>query len=407
MFEKNLFGLEKNGDVKVWSITVWVASDGRSVITINHGKEGGKLTRKDEFVMVGKQGRTTYEQAVSQAEGRIKKQLDKNYRPTKEELTDVPLLPMLASDYNKVGSRIKWEDGVNVPDKFDGVRCLVKCAIGGGITLESRTGQPYNIPHIVAELEKIMQPGDVLDAEIYLHGYVLQDITSSVKRTDTQKNIDDADLKVSKVLQKFGRGVQLDDAKSQLAEALEIAEIRPQLQLHVFDMPSDKPWYQRLVDLNIYARDRFFGDFIILTENPIVFSEEEMKVLHKDAVRRGYEGVMLRNKMGMYESGKRSADLQKYKEFVDEEFKILDILPAKDEGSVYLLKNNLNDLKFTCTMGDMAARAKSLAEKELYISKFMNLKFQSRYKGTLLPQFGVGQYIRDGYLVEGTFIPYD
>ena len=163
--------------------------------------------------------------------------------------------------------------------------------------------------------------------------------------------------------------------------------IRPKLQLHVFDMPSEKPWYQRLADLNIYARDRFFGDFIILTENPIAFSEEEMKVLHKDAVRRGYEGVMLRNKMGMYESGKRSADLQKYKEFVDEEFEILDILPAKDEGSVYLLKNNLNNLTFTCTMGDMADRAKALAEKQERIGKYLNVKFQSRYKGTLLPQF--------------------
>jgi DNA ligase-1 len=114
---------------------------------------------------------------------------------------------------------------------------------------------------------------------------------------------------------------------------------------------------------------------------------------------------MLRNRMGMYESGKRSADLQKYKEFVDAEFLILDILPAKDEGSVYSLKNDLNEETFTCTMGDMPARAKALAEKHLHIGKFLNVKFQSRYKGTLLPQFPTGEYIREGKMVNGEFVP--
>ena len=394
---KTFYGKDKGGKFKVWTIEVVSFERDFGLMKIAHGQEGGKMTLKSETFVTGKQGRNPFEQAVSEAEGRIKKQVDKGYREDKADLEELPLLAMLSGDYNKIGHRIDFENGVHVPDKFDGVRCLVKCAMGGGITLESRTGQPYDVPHIVAELEKIMQPGDVLDAELYVHGYVLQDITSAVKRTDTQKKIDAAIKKNDKLL--------TAETLEELREAQLIHELRPKLQLHVFDMPSDKPWYQRLADLNIYARDRFFGDFIILTENPIAFSEEEMKVLHKDAVRRGYEGVMLRNKMGMYESGKRSADLQKYKEFVDAEFLILDILPAKDEGSVYSLKNDLNEETFTCTMGDMPARAKALAEKHLHIGKFLNVKFQSRYKGTLLPQFPTGEYIREGKMVNGEFVP--
>lgn len=400
---KTFYGKDKGGKYKVWQIVVSQLEVFPVVgqLTISHGQEGGKMTVKVETFNNGKQGRDGYGQAISEAEGRIKKQVDKGYREDKADLEELPLLAMLSGDYNKIGHRINYEDGVHVPDKFDGVRCLVKCAKGGGITLESRTGQPYDVPHIVAELAQFMQEGDVLDAELYLHGYVLQDITSAVKRTDTQAKIDAAQRKFEKAV----GDLRIEDAAAELAEAQLIHMIRPMLQLHVFDMPSDKPWYQRLDDLFFYAHARFKGEFVIMADNPIAFSEEEMKILHKDAVRRGYEGVMLRNKMGMYESGKRSADLQKYKEFVDEEFEILDILPAKDDGSVYLLKNNLNDLTFTCTMGDMPERAKALAEKHLRIGKFLNVKFQSRYKGTLLPQFPAGQYIREGDMINGEFVP--
>jgi DNA ligase-1 len=398
---KTFYGKDKGGKYKVWQIETAVSIGGKGIITIHHGQEGGKQTRKDEIIYEGKQGRTPEEQAVSEAEGRIKKQVDKGYRENKADLEELPLLAMLSGDYNKIGHRIDWENGVHVPDKFDGVRCLVKCAMGGGITLESRTGQPYDVPHIVAELEKIMQPGDVLDAELYVHGYVLQDITSAVKRTDTQKKIDQAQRKYEKAV----GDEAIEEAYVELMEANLIHELRPKLQLHVFDMPSDKPWYERLIELEDYAAARFFDGFVKLTKNPLVFSEEHMKVVHKDAVRRGYEGVMLRNRMGMYESGKRSADLQKYKEFVDAEFEILDVEPAKDDGSVFRVRNDLNELTFTVAFGTMAFREQALKDKEYFISKFLNVKFQSRYKGTLLPQFPTGEYIREGKMVNGEFVP--
>lgn len=396
-----LFGKDKGGKYKVWAIGTTESGD----LTIAHGQEGGKMTVKMEKIKpknVGRANETTPEQQADlEAQGRIKKQIDKGYRLTKEELEELPLLAMLAGDFNKIGHRIDWENGVHVPDKFDGVRCVAKCTSIGCITLESRTGQPWDVPHLTKELMWYMNPGDILDTEIYVHGYVLQDITSAVKRTDTQAAIDKWQRKYDKAV----GDEAIAEAYAELQNAHLIHELRPKLELHVFDVPSEKPWYQRLEDLKEYALR--FSDLgkVKLTENPIAFSEEEMKILHKDAVRRGYEGVMLRNKMGMYESGKRSADLQKYKEFVDEEFEILDILPAKDDGSVYLLKNNLNDLTFTCTMGDMADRAKALAEKHLRIGKFLNVDFQSRYKGTLLPQFPTGNYIREGKMINGVFTP--
>lgn len=401
--KETLFGLDKKGGFKVWSIAVENVNcdNAEALVTISHGKEGGVQTEKVESFIAGKQGRTPYEQAISEAEGRVKKQIDKGYRKTKEELSEVPLLAMLASDYNKVGHRIRYDCGVYVSDKLDGVRCMAKCT-GEGITLESRTGQRYSLPHIEEELLAIMVEGDVLDGEIYLHGEVLQDITSAVKRTDTQKEVDNA-LRVA--LRSAGQ--ECDYANNDLLKAESIHSLRPNLEFIVFDLPaSPKLFDERMHDLENYATRFKSGGKVKEIDYRKVDDEVHMKELHRDAVSRGYEGVMLRNSFGKYESGKRSGDLQKYKTFVDSEFLILDVVPAKDNGSTFLVRNDLNDLTFNVTLGDMTQRKHQLDNKENYVGKYLTVQYQSRYKGTLLPQFPSGKVIREGSVINGEFTPY-
>lgn len=402
--KETLFGLDKKGGFKVWSIAVENVNcdNAEALVTIAHGKEGGVQTEKVESFIAGKQGRTPYEQAISEAEGRVKKQIDKGYRKTKEELSEVPLLAMLAYDYNKVGHRIRYDCGVYVSDKLDGVRCMAKCT-GEGITLESRTGQRYSLPHIEEELLAIMVEGDVLDGEIYLHGEVLQDITSAVKRTDTQKEVDNA-LRVA--LRSTGQ--ESDYANNDLLKAESIHSLRPNLEFIVFDLPaSPKLFDERMHDLENYATRFKSGGKVKEIDYRKVDDELHMKELHRDAVSRGYEGVMLRNSFGKYESGKRSGDLQKYKTFVDSEFLILDVVPAKDNGSTFLVRNDLNGLTFNVTLGDMKQRKHQLDNKYNYIGKYLTVQYQSRYKETLLPQFPSGKVIRDGSVINGKFTPYE
>lgn len=407
-----LFGKDKGGKYKVWAIETGESIGGKGIITIHHGQEGGKQTRKDEVIYEGKQGRNPFEQADSEAWSRVKTQIDKGYRENKADLEDLPLLAMLAGDYLKIGHRVVYEHGVDLSDKFDGVRLLAKCHAVGEITLESRTGQRYDVPHIVAELELIMQPGDVLDGELYFHGAVLQDITSAVKRTDPQSKIDSLERKLAK---QDASATPADDAEwllkyaeieADLKDAVMIAELRPKLEFHVFDIPSEKRWVERLEELEQYAQERFWvGDIVKLTKYTKAYSEEEMKAAHKDAVARGYEGIMIRNCNGYYESGKRSADLQKYKEFLDSEFVIIDVIPDKDEGSRIVVKNDLTDATFTVTLGSIPQRTAQLQDKELLKGKLLTVKYQSRYKGTLLPQFPTGVTIRDGHYEGGLFVP--
>ena len=386
MYNKKLYGNDKSGSIKIWAVTV-TEEAGVGIITINHGKEGGKIQSKVEIVLEGKQGRSALEQAISIAEGKLKKNVDKGYRETKEELSDLPLLAMLAGDFHKIGHRIKFP--CLGSDKYDGVRCMAKNT-NGVITLESRTGQEYILPHITEELTGVLSNGEVLDGELYLHGYALQEITSAVKRTDPDKEVE-------KTYKAYNKNPS-DETYAKHEEAVRIQELRPKLEFHIFDVPKAQGYFatrrQSLIELisrlGCWKTPHLFVVGYFQLEN-----EEQMKIKHKDCVARGFEGIMLRNFDGVYESGKRSADLQKYKEFMDAEFEILDVVADKDGLGVFEVKNIYADNTFTVTLGSHVERAYQLAHKEEFIRKPLTVKFQSLYKGTLIPQFPTGVAVRD------------
>ncbi len=362
--EQTLYGLNKAGGFKIWSIE----TDEQGLITIKHGKEGGKLTIKSEQVKgknIGRSNETTpAEQAVSEAESRVKTQMDKNYRPSKAELEEIPLLPMLAQDFRKHGSRIKFPCFGS--PKLDGLRCLATCKVGY-VELKSRTGQLYKVKHVQSDLLKIMEPGEVWDGELYIHGKKLQEIQSAVNKPN---------------------------------------EDTPYLTFQIFDVVvADETYEERAKRfLPISFAIRRVEWIKVLPVLPI-HDEIEMKRQHGKAVAEGYEGIMLRNYVGMYESGKRSADLQKYKEFLDEEFLIVGHTVDKEGCIVYICKNNVNDLTFNVIMGTKEEKQANALIGDTFHGKVLTVKFQSRYKGTLLPQFPVGVCFREGYWLDGEFFP--
>jgi DNA ligase-1 len=397
---KTLYGLDKKGGFKEWTIE----TDEQGLLTVRHGKEGGKMQIKSEVVKVKNVGRanqtTLGQQAENEALGRIKKQEDKGYRENKEDLQALPVLPMLASDYNKVSHRI-WEKGQGVfgSDKLDGVRCLAKMQ-NGVVVLESRTGQPYSLPHVVEELQRTMREGEILDGELYLHGYALQDITSAVKRTDTEAKVREERLK----LQKMGTVIAGFEGETWLAQeaALQEAELihalRPQLQFIIFDTVTDDEFKFRLVELDKVATR--FADvdskFVSVIEYYVVRDDDHLRnVLHPDAVRRGFEGVMLRCAMGMYESGKRSAYLQKYKTFLDSEFRVLGTTLDKEGLVVFICANDVNEESFNVIFGSKEQKLIWALTPDAFTDKMLTVKYQTRYKGTLLPQFPTGVAFRD------------
>lgn len=347
METKLLYGLDKSGKYKVWSI--WTEG---VMLCIKHGSENGKMQTKCENIQgknIGRSNETSpAQQANLEAESRYKKQLDKGYRPTKEELVELPLLPMLAADYLKQGHRIEYPCFGS--PKMDGVRCLA-IRHTDSVELKSRGGKQYVVPHIQQQLLPIMKEGDVWDGELYIHGKYLEEIVSAVKKYN---------------------------------------ELTPEIEFIIFDMVKDEAYENRLISMQAlrrYTLSCVEAPSIDVLEFCELLDETHMKQMHKEYVDRGYEGCMLRNFEGKYESGKRSADLQKYKEFSDAEFQIVDVVPDKDGGAIFVVQNLFAPNQFNVVGGSHEERKCWLEEKESLIGKSITVKYQTLYKDTKIPQF--------------------
>lgn len=367
METKTLYGLDKGGKYKVWSI--W--TEGHELY-IMHGAENGKMQAKCENVWgknIGRSNETTpAEQAELEAMSRWRKQVDKGYRETKEELEELPLLPMLALDYLKQGHRVQYPCFGS--PKLDGVRCLA-IRHADRVELKSRGGKEYVVPHIQDQLMLCMEVGQVFDGELYIHGKYLEEIVSAVKKTN-DNTID--------------------------------------LEYIIFDIVKDETYEHRLISMQALRRYKLSClecpsiDVISFCE---IQDEEHMKQKHKEYVTAGYEGIMLRSHGGKYESGKRSADLQKYKTFFDEEFEIVGIKEDRNGNAVFELYDHVADKNFDCCYGDFDQRKHQLNNPEQYVGKALTVKYQTRYKDSRLPQFPTGVRIREGEWVDSVFIPYE
>lgn len=361
MEEVKLYGLDKSGGYKVWMI----ATNGDE-ITISHGKDGGKIQTKTEKVVGKNIGRTNEtspeEQAVLEAKSRINKQKDKGYRETKEDLKELCILPMLASDYLKQGHRIKFP--CYSSRKLDGVRCLA-IRHQDRVELKSRGGKEYEVEHVKTSLMECMTVGDIWDGELYIHGKYLEEIVSAVKKP----NKDTLDL-----------------------------------WFVVFDVVNDEKFSNRIKDV-VAIHGRTIGHQVDALTYDDVSDEDQLKELHKLYVSEGYEGIMLRNYAGVYESGKRSADLQKRKDFMDEEFEIIGVREDRNGNAVFEVYDTTAKTTFTVTYGDFEQRKYQLNNPKEFIGKMLTVKYQCRYKDSKLPQFPTGVMVREGKVLNGEFIP--
>lgn len=357
MNKEPLFGLDKGGGHKIWLI--WTEGD---QLYIQHGKVGGKLQTKQETVEPTNIGRANYRdgaaQAEFEAESRYKKQIDKGYRPTIEELKDLPTMPMLALDYKEAGHRIKFP--AYGSKKLDGVRCL-SIKENGKVVLRSRGGKEYYVKHVVEQLEQVQPDGTKWDGELYIHGEELEDIQSAAKKLNA---------------------------------------LTSRIKFCIFDVVTDDTYLGRLAVLGSFVRTCVKNtSHLEVVDNEFLATPEDVKHWHDVYVRDGYEGVMVRNFQGLYESGKRSGDLQKYKEFIDEEFEVTGVEEDRNGNAVLVLWDPTANSSFTCGYGDFDERKRQLANPENYIGRWLTVKYFKRFKKTLLPQFPTGVCFRE----EGEF----
>lgn len=272
-----------------WQITAW-ANESRAELVIAHTKVVGGAAVKSVVPVAGKNiGRanetTPAQQALLEMNSRVNKQLDKGYVRTFVE-AESPATnalglkkPMLAHPLNKVKpENIDWEHAYAQP-KLDGHRCLTQ-----GI-MYSRQGKEIHMPHIREALGDYGLLGKGLDGELYVHGMLLQDIGSLIKRPREESR---------------------------------------QLQYHIYDLMRAAPYSERKQELGeLILRAEADGAPLCLVPTYEVANREELDTLHKRWLTSGYEGSILRHGGAHYEDDTRSTSLIKVKDFEDHEFKVV------------------------------------------------------------------------------------
>jgi DNA ligase-1 len=119
--------------------------------------------------------------------------------------------------------------------------------------------------------------------------------------------------------------------------------------------------------------------------------------LHEKYVQEGYEGLIIRNSESCYVLNYRSKDLQKYKQFIDEEYEIVSGKEAtgEDAGTVIFECKTPGDIIFSVRpRGSRELRKYMLQNLKNYIGKKLTVRYQNLSERNV-PRFPVGITVRD------------
>lgn len=124
----------------------------------------------------------------------------------------------------------------------------------------------------------------------------------------------------------------------------------------------------------------------------------EVMSYHKQFTARGYEGTIVRDDSGGYEIGQRSNQLQKFKDFVDDEFKIVGVKEGDGRfkgAAIFICETIDGSSTFDCTPeGTMEYKRELYDTRNSLIGQWLTVRYQE-LSADKKPLFPVGVTIRD------------
>ena len=373
-----LFGKPSSGTkVKQWEIEVIKNDNNTSSILRKHGYIDHKIMNSEKIIdsgkNIGKKNETsTFEQACKEAEYMWKKQKESGYVENMDilyEKSNVTILPMLAHDFNKRSKDIS--NKVAFQPKIDGIRMIASLK-NGKVVFYSRTGKEVNgLDHIRNEL---FESNILSDEDFYIDGEIFT-----------------FDLPFEEISGLF-RTIKHDDKQK--------AKIR-MLKYHIFDCFNTRNKLTFKERYNIISTFPKMKQVVVVKtktfenlDKPLMYYVD---FLHEKYVQEGYEGLIIRNSESCYVLNYRSKDLQKYKQFIDEEYEIVSGKEAtgEDAGTVIFECKTPGDIIFSVRpRGSRELRKYMLQNLKNYIGKKLTVRYQNLSERNV-PRFPVGITVRD------------
>jgi len=299
-----LYKRDTTGKVREWTMQYgWNLDETLAGTRTISGTQDGKKVTSEWFITEAKNvGRANATTNITQAKFEANAEFDK--RIEKEYFEDVNAIdsytafkPMLAHDFTKT----PVESGYTQP-KLDGIRMVVNSR-----GLYSRSNKPIvAVPHIAEALADFIKtyPTVTLDGELYNHDLKdnFQKITSLVRKT---VNIGADELKESKEL----------------------------VQYHIYDMFDSANPEMTFTQRAEWIQANVAGDGLVLVQYDTADTSADIDRLYGEYTTAGYEGQMIRQDTAY--QFKRTKNLLKRKEFITEEYKVVEIQEGNGNWAGY------------------------------------------------------------------------
>ena len=318
-------------------------------LTALEGQSISKITQSAYVTIVGKNiGRsnetTPEQQAIFEINSTFKTQKDKGYFELGQEPVRDNILPMLAYP---LGDKIHTIDfPLTVQPKFDGVRCLTN-----GSKMWSRRGKDFD-GKIIAHLLGVKCGDYIVDGELILpEGYPLQDTVSACKK---------------------------------------YRELSSQLLYRIYDVVCEDLCYTERYEICKKIVNDTNNPQVVLAPAHTVEGHDEIYPLHETFVKEGWEGTMIRLHGQGYKVGQRTNQLLKLKDFLEEEFKVVNVIDGKGKfegAAIFLCETKEGKIFETSPVGTMEYRRDLFANRESLIGTYWTVRFQA-YTKDKIPQFG-------------------
>lgn len=351
MEERKLYKLDRNGNIRVWWMETNETETGyRSVSGVLDGKkvESGWIY-PDEKNQTKSNATTVTQQVLKEIASNYEYQLNQGkYHESIDTIEDGSnyIECMLANKYDPKKHR-------NFPyigqPKFDGARALGV----DFVTLQTRKGKRHvSCPHILKDIEDFQEkfPDYILDGELYNHD-LKDDFEKLMSMIRKSKKITEEDLE----------------------------ETKNNVFFYVYDVITPIPMTNleriKFLEENVYSKYNTFRS----VEYKILHNEEDVEKFLADNLENGYEGSMLRNPNGLYQSN-RSENLLKHKTFMDMECEVVEI--NEGEGSwqnrakTVVIKLPDGTVQESGVKGTYAFTEKIYNDREFLIGTDVTVKYQ-------------------------------
>ena len=357
-----LYNKTNSGKIRYWKINLKVDKNGDGYLWTEYGDEGGKKTINQPKKIIYKIKPTPekmyqklYQLAKTKWENKKKLGFQESKKSAQEEtIITKTIIPMRTQNFTKASHKITYPAYVQV--KYDGYRSLTDLDKNQMI---SRQGKPLqNVDHILKEIDKLRSylkkdketQGIYLDGELFLPTGIHQ-LKSLLSKKNMKNNV--------------GPKNKIQDIKYYIFDMIDLNQI---------NLTFQKRW-QRLKRLFQKVKDL---QHVRLAETYHVKSKEEVKKYLKKFLAQGHEGLVVRNRDGLYRLKARSPNVQKLIEVKRGKFKIVGYKEGAGKQVVWEIqcqKSPTSKTFWASPMGTHQYRQQLLKDAKKYIGKDIQVKY--------------------------------